>query len=188
MGDSSPSVPARSVFVSALALSVIVLAGLTTVVAILQNVMVILIFPAGEVERAIRESEAAGPPLPLLTRLIVEHIRIFFLSFLVVASATLVAGIGLLRRLNWARLLLLGLLLAGVAWNVAVAAMMVGDVLLFLPTPAAAPPEFREPLETFTPVIRISSVVFAVLFAVLFGWIARRLTSPEIDLEFRQTP
>jgi hypothetical protein len=188
MGDSSSSVPARSMFVTGLAWSVIVLAGLTTVVAIVQNVMVNLILPAGEFERAIRESEAAGPPLPLVTRLIMEHIRIFFLSFLVFASATLVASIGLLRRLNWARLLLLGLLLAGVAWNVAGAAMMAGDALLFLPTPAAAPPEFREPLETFTPVIRIVSVGVAVMVAVLFGWIAKRLTSPETDLEFRQSP
>src|SRR6478672_6650334 len=102
-----PAVP-QSSFVTVLAWIFIVLAGFATLISILQNVMISLMFPIEEMQAAMVQAKHKQD-MPVFAEFMFSHFQLFFLSFLVVSSVTLVSAIALLKRKNWARVLFIGL-------------------------------------------------------------------------------
>lgn len=183
MSDSDSTAVGRSGFVTGLAWTFIVLAGFATLIAILQNVMVTLMFPAEEMRAAVRGSEGAQP-MPGIVRFMFENIRWFFAAFLVMSAGTLVAAIGLLMRRNWARLAFIGIMALGVVWNLAGIAMPFVMTSLIPEIPAHAQSGFDDNFKLMMNIMIGFSVVVGLLFAALFAWVIKRLVADNIKREF----
>jgi hypothetical protein len=172
--------PPRSSFVTVLAWIFIALAGFATFISVLQNVMINTVLPT--------ELMLGAPPeqMPAFFMFMFEHVRLFFLSFLVVSALTLVAAIGLLRRKNWARLVFVGILSLGIVWNIAGVLLqhtMFSSMGSFVP---GAQQAFAAEFERMTSLMFAFSMLFAIGFSLLFGWLIRRLLSKAICAEFQQ--
>ena len=110
------------------------------------------------------------PEFSLLEKFL-DPIQILVIG-LVLSMATLIVFAGLLKRRNWARIVFIGMLIVSIASNI-------GNLVfeqIYLQS-------FRS--ETIVIVMRIYSVLTTVAFAVLFGWIIKRLTSEAIRNEFK---
>ena len=171
----------RSGFVTGLAWTFIALAGFATFIAILQNVMLSIMMSADDVQKAMREAQAQD--MPAFAKLIFRNFRLFFASFLVLSAVTFVSAIGLLKRRNWARLTIVGIMGLGVLSQV------IGAVLPFFMfssfmMPEGAPADVREQQALVMKVMMAFSVGMAIAFAALFIWIIKRLVSDDIKREF----
>jgi hypothetical protein len=178
MPDAVPQQP-RSSFVTALAWVFIALAGFTTLIAILQNVMIAVMFPAdfgGEVR--------GTSDMPAFFRIFFSYPRVFFGAFLVVSAATLISAIGLLRRKNWARLLFIAVMVLGILWNLGGFVLMLSMTSSMPAVPDSGPPGFRDGFDIMWKVMLAFSIVIGLAFLGLFGWIIKRLMSHEIRREF----
>ncbi|MDR2016323.1 MAG: hypothetical protein LBP90_01760 [Burkholderiales bacterium] len=165
----------RSTFVTAVAWVFIGLSGFLTIISILQNVMVQIVFRDVEMDQI-------PPDAPFMA----NHFQLFFLAFLLVSAFVLISSIGLLRRCNWARLCFVGIMLFGILWNLG------GLVVQFIMF-SSMRGQFGEfaaqgapDMQSFFIAIMVGSGLFAVGFSVLFGWIAKRLMSAPIVAEFRR--
>ena len=169
----------RSTFVNAVAWVFIALAGFTTLIAILQNIMIGIMAPQG----AMRGIENAQE-IPAFAKFMFSHPQIIFGTFLAVFAGTFISAIGLLKRKNWARLVFIGLMGLGILWNVASAALPFIMFSSMPPMPAHVPEETRNNFELIKNVMMVFSILMTILFACLFGWIIKRLISSEIKREF----
>ena len=175
----APALNPRSTFVTAVAWVFIALAGFSTAIAVLQNVMIALMFPREAMSEASNLKD-----VPVFFRFFAAHPQVFFAAFLAASATTFVSAIGLLKRKNWARIVFMAILVLGIAWNLG------GLLIMFLafspmpPIPDHAPAEFRSGFETMWKVMTAFSVAIALGFAGLFGWIIKRLASVEIKREF----
>ena len=172
----------RSSFVTVLAWIFIVLSGFATMISILQNVMVLTMFNQPEMANAMSTPPPGAPPFMAF---MVAYFQWFFLFFLLVTITTLASSIGLLKRKNWARLVFIGLMIFGIIWNLGGVVIQFGVFNSMREQFAAVPENAGAPdMRPFFIAIEIVSVLFAIGFSVLFGWIAKRLMSREIKAEF----
>lgn len=178
----SVGVPQRSTFVTVVAWIFIVLAGFTTLMSLLQNIMFFTVMPFD----AMAPAGAEGEGMPAFMAFMLRHVRLFFLAFLLVCAATLAAAIGLLRRKEWARLAFIAMLGLGIAWNLGGMALQYWVVAPAMMGPSEAPPEFRAEFERATSVILAFSAAMALGFTVLFGWLIAKLRSQPVRQEFRR--
>ena len=174
MADT-PTSSFRSTFVTTIAWVFIVLAGFATVISIFQNIMIAVMFPQEEMREAANANDA-----PAFARFIFAHPQVLFGAFLAVSATTFISSIGLLKRQNWARLIFIAILLLGILWNIGSLALVFFTFSSMPQVPDHAPAEF----ETMWKVMMGFSVVIVLAFAGLFGWIIKRLVSPEIKREF----
>jgi len=175
----TPNATTRSAFVTAVAWVFIALAGFATLIAVLQNIMIGVMFPA----EAMREAENVKD-MPAFARFMFSHPQAIFGTFLAVSAGTLISAIGLLRRKNWARLLFIGIMALGILWNVASVALPFFIFSSMPPVPAHTPSDFKDSFDIMWKVMTAFTVLIAVTFACLFGWIIKRLVSHEIKREF----
>lgn len=170
--------PPRSTFVTVIAWLFIVLSGGTTLIGILQNVMIWFLFPRNEFRNAM-SSPAAVKEVPAAFRLIFGNMELLFLAVLLLSALTFVSSLALLRRREWARVVFIVLMLLGIVWNIAapVAQLVLFNDARFNPP---SDPNFR----TMMIVMQVFTWVFALAVAALFAWIAKKLMSPEIRAEF----
>lgn len=173
----------RSRFVTALAWIFIGLAGFSTVIAVLQNIMLALMFPVEEMRAAVRQSEHA-PQMPGFVLFLFENIRLFFAAFLAVSLGALVSAIGLLLRRNWARLLFIAIMALGVAWNLAGLAMPLFMASLVADMPQGPDPDLQGNFRLMWHIMTGFMVVIGLAVTALFVWIIRRLVSAEVRQEF----
>ena len=177
------SVVPRSTFVTVLAWIFIFLAGFATLVSVLQNVMVNFMFPGGEMDAAF-ERAGSSERLPGFVSFMLRNMRLVFLFFLLLCVTSLASSIGLLLRQDWARIVFVAILIFGVIWNLA------GVVLSFvffswLPAPPpGTPADWAENWSYMSKAIVAFNVMITLAFAMLFGWIAKKLMSEEIRSEF----
>ncbi|MBD8874183.1 hypothetical protein [Rhodanobacter sp. DHB23] len=176
--------PLRSTFVTVLAWVFIGLAGFATLIALLQNLMLQLLFLP---EMQAHPMPPQPPGLPAPTQWMFGHMAWFFRGFLLVSSATLVASIGLLLRHEWARRLFIGLMgfaiayqLFGLAWQW----WFMGSMDAFTRA-AGMPADAGAVMHGFMRVAQVFGTLMALVFCVLFGWIIRRLCSAQVRDEFR---
>ena len=186
MNAPSEAAAPRSSFVTSLAWSFIVLAGFATVISALQNVMVNLTFPMEEIRGAMREAQGAQA-LPPFAAFMLGHFRLLAAFFLGVSVFTLVSAIGLLKRMNWARLIFIGVMILGVIWNLAGLVIPYFMYSSFPPMPDTAPPEFRDNFQLMMHIMTVVMAVIAIVFAGLFAWVAKRLMSADVKREFGAT-
>src|SRR5437016_10457943 len=109
------TLPARSTFVTVLAWIFIILAGFATVIGILQNIMIAVVFPVSEMQQA--GNQAANAHLPGYASAIFNHVQLIFFLFLVIFAATFVIAVGLLKRKNWARVGFIVVMSLGMLWK-----------------------------------------------------------------------
>ena len=107
----------KSTFVNVVAWIFIVLAGFATLISILQNIMISVMFPVDEMNQVF-ENAPTQEQIPFLAKFMFSHIQLFFLSFLAVSGTTFVSAIGLLRRRNWGRVILMAIMGLGICWNI----------------------------------------------------------------------
>jgi hypothetical protein len=173
----------QSTFVTTIAWLFIVLAGFATCVFVLQNIMIDSMLSAPDTQAALAEPGGQGD-LPSLAGFVIRHMRLGMLAFLALCASTLVAAIGLLIRKNWARIVFIGLMALGIVWNVG--GVIVQYRVISVLFHANAPNPMRSPWETVTTIMAIFSSVMALGFAGLFGWVIKRLLSPNIGREFKR--
>jgi len=178
LDDSAP----RSNFVTVLAWIFIVLSAFCTVMAILQNVMVALVFNRSEVRQAMQVSQAHGAPP--FAEFMFGHMQWFFLGFLLFSALLLVTSIGLLKRWNWARLVFIAFMVLSIVWSIGgigLQAVMLSSMQDDVSAMPQAPVDFR----VFQIVTVSMSALFALAFSVLYAWIIRRLASAPVIAEFK---
>ena len=180
---ATPAEAPRASFVTVVAWIYIGLEGLTAFVLVLQNIFVNMLY------EPIREAIARTPgkvTMPPLFAWAFDHLRLILALCLLVALIKLIAAIGLLRRRNWARLLFIGILAFSVAWSFATIALqqLILSSPIMMPVPPNAPENFDEAMEGMMVGMRVVSALFAIGFAVLFGWMIKKLLSPAIMAEF----
>lgn len=175
-----PSIAQKSTFVTVVAWVFIVLSGFGTLISLLQNLMIQTVFTSPEVVQA---AQGPAPPgAPPFAVFMLRHMVAVFVFFLLVQVLTLASSVGLLMRRNWARRLFIGVMAFGIVWNLG------GLVLQFamfssMREQFAAIPDAPD-MRAFFIGIAIVCVVFALGFSALFGWIAKRLMSPQVVAEF----
>jgi hypothetical protein len=175
-----PPAPPQSSFVTVLAWIFIALSGMGVLIAIIENIMVPVMFPP-------------MPPntngLPPFASFITTNLKLLLIVALVMAVATLIVSIGLLRRRNWARILFIVALALGIVWSVlgiAFQAVKLGSfdpMLAELPTQPGVP-AFRHGFRTMIIAMQIFGSLISIGFIVLYGWLIKRLVSPAIVVEF----
>lgn len=173
----------RSGFITGLAWTFIVLAGFSTLIAILQHIMFTVMFPADEFRAAIQEAES-DLEMPGLIYFMFENFRLILVAFLFVSVATLISAIGLLMRKNWARLVFIGIMALGVLGNLVGLAMpfMMSSLM---PEMADHPhSDFQDSFELMWNIMIGFSVVIGLVFAGLFAWVIKRLMAEDIKREF----
>lgn len=183
MNSTADTTIARSGFVTGLAWVFITLAGFSTLISVLQNVMITFMFPAEEFQAAMRESQG-DHSMPGVFRLMFENFRLFFAAFLLLSVCTLVAAIGLLKRKNWARLVFIGIMGVGIVWNLVSLSMILAMSSMIPDMPAQAESGAHGNFELARNVMIGFNVVMVLAFSGLFAWIIKRLVSTEISREF----
>jgi hypothetical protein len=173
----------RSSFVTVLAWVFIVLSGVGTAISALQNVMVYFVFPRAQL-RAAMETDPASTQLPAFAKFMLGNIEVFVAAMLLLSLLALVASIGLLKRQNWARLVLIGLLGFGIAWNLGGLVLQQAITSQF-PEPTNVPAEFQGQFQAMRTVFLVVAVVFSIGVSAVFGWIIWRLRSASVVAEFR---
>ncbi len=181
---AQPQLP-RSTLVTVLAWITIVMAGFSTLIAVLQSVMVNALFAFVELPDL---APPGAEPVPPFFRFMFEHVRLLVLMFLVVSGVSFLTGIGLLWRKNWARLVFVLLLGLGILWNIAGVALQRIFFSSMPPLPSDAPPQFEVLLSRMTSVIFVFAIIIALAISVLFGWLIARLLSRPIRAEFLNVP
>lgn len=176
-----PVAPRGSSFVTAVGWIVSVGAGLATAFSALQNI----VFHTMMASRMPGPDELAAAGMPAAFRWLFGHLGLLLGALFVVCLITFVAAVGLLRRRNWARLVFIGLLGLGIAWNLAgiglqhyVVGMMEGNMSR---TPADLQDEFKQMLR----IVQALTAVFAIGFSVFLAWMIKRLVAQDVRAEFR---
>jgi hypothetical protein len=101
-GPGPVAKPQRSTFVNVLAWIFIVLGGFATFMSVLQNIMIRMMFRQEEMAQTLQKTESSKQ-MPALANFMFSHINLFFLFFLLIAAASLISAVALLKRKNWAR-------------------------------------------------------------------------------------
>ncbi len=173
----------RSGLLTFLALVFIALGGFATLVALLQVAVFNLFVPADLLV------ELAGAPekvdeVPAAMRFLVLNLRAFAFFGFVFSVLTLVSAVGVLRRRDWGRLVLMALLSAGALLNTATAAFLVWlafqprlPAWLVPPEAAVSVPDAGAGLGQ----LALSSLVFAALLAGLVAYLHSRAVREEFD-------
>ena len=175
----------QSLFVTILAWIFIVLSGLAIFVALIQNIAIHLLFSSGQLP-ALPSNPRIQPQLAPLAEFLVSHVRWILAGFLCLSVVAFVAAIGLLRRMNWARVAFVALMSLGILWSIAGVAIQYTILSATMPpVPAYAPDEFQSHWEWMRTLMMTFSASMALIFTALFGWIIRRLLSQAIRREFR---
>lgn len=174
------TVGSRSLFVTATAWVFIILAGLASASALVQNAAVASLMPGLHLA-------TERNPLPLLTGLLVGYLPWVVGAGLVVSLATLASAIGLLMRLDWARRSFIGLLVVAIMANLLglwlqheVVQSVVSNTLSSVAIPAQALGVFGG----FVTAARVMAVLMTLVGCGLLGWIIRRLMSAGVRQEF----
>jgi hypothetical protein len=174
------NVGSRSLFVTVTAWLFIVLGLLSSASALVQS---------AEVASLSTTLALAGTPLPrpLLTGWLLSYLPWVVGAGLVLSVATLVAAVGLLMRLEWARRSFIALLLVAMILNLA-GLWLQQEVMLSLAditiARAPLPPLVAGVFGGFVVAARSMAVVVTLAGCGLLGWIIHKLMSPAVRQEF----
>lgn len=174
--NKAPAPP--SSFVNGLAWTSIVVSAIGTFSSLVQWLLAQVLF-TDDVVQQLTEVAPGDPLAQAMVEWIPRLPMLSFLGFLSMAIS-LVASIGLLKRLEWARKLFIALLLLGIASNIAV---------FFLQehmTTLVAGGDHDATVDQMLHTTRIMMGVLTVVLSVLLAWLARRLMAPAIVAEFRR--
>jgi hypothetical protein len=169
MENTERQTKAPSSFVSVLAWIVMILSGYSTLKALWITVMISTMYPRDLLDAAEKNQDSSSP-----AAFMTSHIRLYFGAYLVISAVTFASSVGLLKRRNWARVLLICLMTFFIVFNI-------GSVVSHVPEFSAA---FQEPGEYPNAPMIIFSAGMNVAASVLCAWIVKRLTSGALRSEF----
>ncbi len=171
-------VGSRSLFVTITAWAFIVLASMTSVVALVQNAAVASFMP---------QWRAGGASLPLVTGWLLDYLPWVVGTGFAVSVSLLACAVGLLLRVEWARRVFIALLLLSIAANLAglwlqheVVQALVAATLRV----GAFPPQAADVFGGFAAAAQVMGVSLTLAGCLLLAWIVRRLMSPAVRQEF----
>jgi hypothetical protein len=188
--NSQAMMPIRSIFVTVLAWIFIGLTGLATLVSLMQNLMLQLIFVPLMQQKHLDMTQNLPPGLPVQMGWIFHHFFWFFRIFLLLSLSMLITSIGLLLRKEWARKLFIGLMAFGIFYHIAGLFFQwwymnaVFDHIPLPPNPKPDAAQVMQIMQGFMTVIRVFSVLMSIGMTILFGWIIKKLVSTPIRQEF----
>jgi hypothetical protein len=169
----------KSTFVTGVAWIFIALAGFATFISILQNIMITLMFPVEEMDQNLSRPEVQEN-MPAFANFIFSNIRFFFVGILVVSGTTFISAIGLLKRKNWGRIIFIAIMALGIVWNIF--ALVLQQFMMPSMTEISGPSGTN--FETMMTIMRVFTFLMALGISILFGWIIKKLLSPNIRQEF----
>ena len=147
-------------------------------------------FIVGPTQEALFRDTAFTALPPGGTKFLIGHtLELIALAMLTLSVVTLVSSVGLLRRRNWARLLLIAMLGIGAVY-------LIANLFLQpwlesrLPLPSAQNPQdraFQEQWQSTVHTMRVSKGILSVAVAALLAWVIARLSSRRIRAEFHST-
>ena len=143
--------------------------------------MINFLFPIGKMKESINTQEAAKA-MPGITKFLFLNIQLFFFSFLIVSTMTLISSFGLLKRKNWARLIFVTILTLGIIWNLS-SLFLQGAMMPKIPVEATQQEGIPNFQMIFT-IMRVFTGIMTIGMSVLFGWIIKKLASEDIKQEF----
>ena len=176
--------PSRSTFVTIVAWTFIAIAGFASLIAVIQALMFVFIFPVDQFPPP--ESVKGLEEMPAFFRFMFHHMKWFFAFFWTLSVVTLVCAIGLLLRRNWARLAFVAIMAIGIVWNLS-GIWLQGQIMSSFPKPPVHDPraaEFQAGFETMMTIMRFAMAAFAIAISALFAWIIKRLLSRSVKVEF----
>lgn len=113
----SGTIENRSTFVTVIAWIGIVIAGFSTFMTGLQNIIINLMMDE-RFDEAFKTSEPETiDSMPSFAKFMFSNFELIFFLIFLLSLVALIASIGLLKRKNWARLTIIGVLGLGIAWN-----------------------------------------------------------------------
>lgn len=171
----------RSTFVTLIAWASIALGGLGALVTGFQNILFFTILPLKEIEKAIQ----GAPDTDRLERVFSFMLSIspFVLpGFFIVSLAGLMAGLGLLKRRDWGRRILVGVLSLGVFWNVG--GLIFQQIVIWTTGQQYAGPGPSWISSMATVLVSIFSGAFTLLLIGFLGWLIWFLMSDRVKVEF----
>ena len=147
-------------------------------------------FIVGPTQEALFRDTAFTALPPGGTKFLIGHtLELIALAMLTLSVVTLVSSVGLLRRRNWARLLLIAMLGIGAVY-------LIANLFLQpwlesrLPLPSVQNPQdraFQEQWQSTVHTMRVSRGILSVAVAALLAWVIARLSSRRIRAEFHST-
>jgi hypothetical protein len=174
------NVGSRSLFVSVTAWVFIVLGGLASVSALVQNAAIASLLPGLSLTMDPKS-------LPLLTGLVVAHLPWVAGIGLLLSVATLAAAVGLLLRLEWARRVFIGLAVVAILGNLFglwLQQEMLQSLIDSTLSRSALPREAAGVFGGFATAARVTAVALSLGACMLLVWIIRRLMSQGVRQEF----
>jgi len=167
-------------FVSAIGWIFAIVSGFGFVLGLIQTLLLEFVF---DVEAAKQTMRTSPEGMPLLAEWVLHYMPVMALVLLVYSAFVFVSSIGLLKRMGWARRMFITILF------ISIAAVFCGPVLNFwlasLPEQIGPVPGARE----FSLLMAYSGMInllIALALGVAFGWIIKRLMSPEVAAQFRR--
>jgi hypothetical protein len=173
----------RTKFVSVMAWVMIVLCAISLLGIGFEMVIFSWVVPEGTIDDVIRQVSAISPISPSILWTLQHLLTVFtiaaFLSLIMLAAA-----IGLLKRQEWARKTVIGII---AFWTlVGWVSILFQDSMTaqLLTPPPGTPQEVIDELARAASTMRLMSIVFNAVVTVLHGWIIWKLFQPEILREF----
>ncbi len=173
----------QSTFVTVVACIFLAFSGLGVLVGLMQGVMLFTVFST-EVMDQMRD-DMARQEVPAVFRVMVFGMPWFIVTAFLHSLVTLVSSIGLLRRRDWARRVFIVLMVLAIVMGLAGLGLQYYVFTSVHEEFAQAAHHGAPDIGPVLVVFGIIGVAMAVTMAALHGWIAHRLTSPEIVAEFR---
>ena len=174
--------PIRSTFVNVVAWIFIIFSGFATLIGILQNIMVHIVFKEFGLQQSM---DQASPPadIPFIAKMIFNHFDLLIFVFLIMSATCLVVSIAMLKRKNWARIVFIILMCLGIVYNLG------GLVFQFIMLGSMdefgggfpPPPEFKNMFV----IMKIAFIIIALGISALLGYIIKKLSSKNIKAEFQ---
>lgn len=166
----------QSKFINPLAWFLITCSGAATLVTFMQSIMVSLVFSKVF-------SKIHLPPLPENTpkifSLFVENVHCFFYAGFVFSMLGLIASIGLLKRKNWARILIIALMIGFIIFQI-LSGVFSFQVVDQFPSTEGAPFDVK----LIARVIQIGTLLFSLVLIVFVVWVIKKLSTAPVINEF----
>lgn len=168
----------RSDSVTLIAWVFIVLAALMTLIGIAQNLLIYWLYPDFLPE--LSRNLSSAPPL---ARFLAAHLHWLVGLFTALSAALFIAAIGVLNRFEWARKLLINLLIIGLAWKV-ISLILMTLFMAELPLARASIIHGPADVQNFqTLMVGVNAILTIAIGAVLIR-ICHYLSLPKVTVEF----
>lgn len=179
--------PNRSTFVTVVAWIFLMLSGFGLFIALLQNLMVHLLFPPDAFE--VFANTPLPPGMPPAAGWVFAHMKWVFALFLLPVLAIFVSSLGLLRRREWGRKLFIAMMAFSIVMNL-VSLVFQGYVMAgmheqFAGMAQRAPEGQAMPdLGMFFIGVGVFALIYSLGISAVQAWIIKRLMSAPVVAEF----